>query len=84
VAVNGVGDLIVMRLTPVAPVERGNRRNARVREWECSMIAQIVRYKSGLSHEEVGGRFDERADRYRQVTGLVQRYYVYFPTPMST
>jgi hypothetical protein len=40
---------------------------------ENSMMAQIVRCKSGLSHEEVGRRFDERADRYRQVAGLVQR-----------
>jgi hypothetical protein len=46
---------------------------------EYSMIAQIVRYKSRLSHEDVGRRFDERADRYRQMPRLVDKYYVHFP-----
>ncbi len=43
------------------------------------MVVQIVRYTSGLTHEEVARRFEERADRYRQVPGLLQKYYVHFP-----
>src|SRR5262245_20047023 len=42
------------------------------------MIVQIVRYKSGLSHEEVAHRFEQRAERYRHVPGLLQKYYVHF------
>ena len=40
------------------------------------MIIQCVRYRSGLSHEEVESRFRERSDRYRGVPGLLQKYYV--------
>ncbi len=43
------------------------------------MIIQIVRYKSGLSHDEVDRRFRDRSDRYREVPGLAQKYYVRFP-----
>jgi len=43
------------------------------------MIIQIIRYKSGLSHDEVDSRFRERSDRYRKVPGLIQKYYVKFP-----
>lgn len=43
------------------------------------MIIQTVRYKSGLSHDEVERRFKERSDRYREVPGLLQKYYVQFP-----
>ena len=42
------------------------------------MIIQIIRYKSGLSHDEVNERFIERSDRYRKVPGLMQKYYVKF------
>jgi heme-degrading monooxygenase HmoA len=42
------------------------------------MIIQIVRYKSGLSHDEVNQRFEERSERYLKVPGLVQKYYVKF------
>lgn len=42
------------------------------------MLMQIVRYKSGLEDEEVRRRFEERADRYRNVPGLLQKYYVRF------
>ncbi len=44
------------------------------------MLLQIVRYRSGLSHEEVARRFEERAPRYRDVPGLLQKFYVHFPT----
>jgi hypothetical protein len=42
------------------------------------MIIQIIRYTSGLSHDEVNRRFIERSDRYRNVPGLMQKYYVRF------
>ena len=42
------------------------------------MIIQIIRYRSGLEHREVERRFAERSDRYRNVPGLVQKYYVKF------
>jgi heme-degrading monooxygenase HmoA len=42
------------------------------------MIVQIVRYKSGLTHEEVAERFSARSDAYRAVPGLLQKYYVHF------
>jgi len=42
------------------------------------MIIQIIRYKSALSREQVQRRFEERSDRYRNVPGLVQKYYVKF------
>jgi heme-degrading monooxygenase HmoA len=44
------------------------------------MLIQIVRYKSGLSHEEVVERFQARTDAYRSVPGLLQKYYVQYPT----
>lgn len=42
------------------------------------MIIQIVRYASGLEHDEVAERFKARSDCYRQVPGLVQKYYVHY------
>ena len=42
------------------------------------MLIQIIRYKSALSFDEVNRRFNERADRYRKVPGLLQKYYVNF------
>lgn len=43
------------------------------------MIIQLVRYKSGLADEEVLEQFDARSGRYREVPGLLQKYYVRFP-----
>lgn len=43
------------------------------------MIIQIIRYKSGLSKDEIDQHFRERSDRYRKVPGLIQKYYVKFP-----
>ena len=43
------------------------------------MIIQIVRYRSGLTEDEVQTRFEERADGYRHVDGLLQKYYLRFP-----
>jgi len=34
-------------------------------------------FKSGLPNEEVLKKFEERADKYREVKGLVQKYYVH-------
>lgn len=42
------------------------------------MIIQIIRYKSGLSRDEVNRRFVERSGGYRKVPGLLQKYYVEF------
>jgi heme-degrading monooxygenase HmoA len=42
------------------------------------VLVQIVRYKSGLSHEGGAEQFEARADRYREVPGLIQKYYVHF------
>lgn len=43
------------------------------------MIVQIVRYGSELSQDEVMKRFEDRADGYRSVPGLLQKYYVHYP-----
>ena len=43
------------------------------------MIIKTLRYKSGLSHDEIDRHFRERSERYRAVPGLIQKYYVKFP-----
>jgi heme-degrading monooxygenase HmoA len=43
------------------------------------MIAQIVRFKTGLSREKVLEKTEERAPRYRALKGLKQKYYLSFP-----
>lgn len=42
------------------------------------MIIQIIRFKTRLSYNEVNQRFNDRADQYRKVPGLIQKYYVKF------
>lgn len=42
------------------------------------MIVQLVRYGSTLSYDEVMERFEGRSDRYREVPGLLQKYYVHY------
>lgn len=42
------------------------------------MIIQFVRYRSGLPRDEVARRFEDRAGRYREVPGLLQKYYVHY------
>jgi len=42
------------------------------------MIIQTIRYKSGLSHDEVKRHFADRSEHYRKVPGLMQKYYVKF------
>jgi heme-degrading monooxygenase HmoA len=40
------------------------------------MIALIVRFKSRLSYEEVLKIAEDRADRFRALDGLAQKYYL--------
>lgn len=40
------------------------------------MIIQLVRFSSGLTYQGVMERFEARSDRYREVPGLAQKYYV--------
>lgn len=40
------------------------------------MILQLVRYGSKLSYDKVMERYKDRSDRYREVPGLLQKYYV--------
>ena len=40
------------------------------------MIVSLVRFKSRLSDDAVQATFEERADRYRHVPGLVEKIYV--------
>ena len=42
------------------------------------MIIHIIRFKTSLSYDEVNQRFNDRADQYRKVPGLIQKYYVKF------
>ena len=42
------------------------------------MIVSLVRFKSGLSDEAVQATFEERADHYRNVPGLVEKIYLRF------
>lgn len=39
------------------------------------MIVQITKFKSGLSDEEADRVMRERAPRFREVPGLLQKYY---------
>jgi hypothetical protein len=45
------------------------------------MILQTVKFESTLPEDEVLRRADERADAYRAVPGLVQKYYVRLGKP---
>jgi heme-degrading monooxygenase HmoA len=42
------------------------------------MIASLVRFRSDLIDDEVQRTFDERADRYREVPGLLEKIYLQF------
>jgi heme-degrading monooxygenase HmoA len=44
------------------------------------MIVQLVRFKSGLSEENVLETYQARVPRYRTLKGLIQKYYLRFPT----
>lgn len=45
------------------------------------MLIQTVKFESTLSEQEVLRIADERADEYRAVPGLVQKYYVKLDGP---
>lgn len=45
------------------------------------MLIQNVRFESTLPEAEVLRRADERADAYRAVPGLIQKYYVKLAEP---
>jgi hypothetical protein len=40
------------------------------------VIVSIVRFRSGLTDEQVQDLYGARADRYRQVPGLVEKLYL--------
>jgi heme-degrading monooxygenase HmoA len=44
------------------------------------VIVQIVRFKSGLSDEQVLEMYQARAPQYRALKGLIQKYYLRFRT----
>lgn len=44
------------------------------------MIVQIVRFRSAMDNEQVAAMYERRAARYREVPGLVQKYYLAFPS----
>ena len=43
------------------------------------MLVQIVRYRSGLSDDDVRAAVESRAPEYMALAGLVQKYYLRFP-----
>jgi hypothetical protein len=42
------------------------------------MIVSLVRFKSKLCDDAVQATFEERADRYRNLPGLVEKNYLRF------
>ena len=40
------------------------------------MIVSILRFRSGLTNEQVQDLYEERAERYQQVPGLVEKLYL--------
>src|SRR5215203_4660358 len=44
------------------------------------MVIHFVRFKTDLAQEEVRRIMEERAPRFREVPGLVQKYYGYEPS----
>ena len=44
------------------------------------MIVQIVRFSSAMDDEHVLATYHQRAPRYRKVPGLVQKYYLAYPS----
>jgi len=40
------------------------------------VIASIVRFRSGLTDEQVQDLYEARVDRYQQVPGLVEKLYL--------
>ncbi len=42
------------------------------------MIAQIVRFRSRMSDQQVLQTYEARAPRYRSLPGLIEKYYLHF------
>lgn len=42
------------------------------------MYIHIVRFKSRLAADEVHRRYESRVAQYRQVPGLIQKYYLHY------
>jgi heme-degrading monooxygenase HmoA len=42
------------------------------------MIVSLVRFKSGLSDDDVQATFEKRADLYQDVPGLIEKIYLRF------
>ena len=45
------------------------------------MIIQIIKFETSLSEDEVVATANERADRFRALPGLIQKYYVKLGQP---
>ena len=43
------------------------------------MTIELVRFASRLTYDEVLERFEAGSEKYRQVPGLLQKYYVHYP-----
>jgi heme-degrading monooxygenase HmoA len=44
------------------------------------MVISLVRFKSGLTDEDVQAKFEARADAYESVPGLIEKLYVRYRT----
>jgi heme-degrading monooxygenase HmoA len=44
------------------------------------MVVSLVRFKSGLTDEDVQAKFEARADAYESVPGLIEKLYVRYRT----
>lgn len=45
----------------------------------ATVYIHIVRFKSGLPAAEVLRLYQSRVSQYRQVPGLIQKYYLHYP-----
>jgi heme-degrading monooxygenase HmoA len=45
---------------------------------DAALIVSLVRFRSGLADDAVQATFEDRADRYQEVPGLVQKFYLRF------
>jgi len=43
----------------------------------AAKVVMLVRFRSRLSADEIKRRYPERMPEFRQVPGLVQKYYIY-------
>ena len=50
------------------------------RRGRSAVIVQIVRFRSALEDAEVVAMYEARSARYREVPGLLNKYYLAYPT----